>query len=494
MSKKGPIASRYEVLSNERRPFLERARDYATLTIPSVLPPQGHSNGVRLTEPYQGFGARACSHLASKLATSLYPPGHHSFELRIPAETLVENQQLAEDKSVMQGLALSRDLIVREIERKAWRRPTVAEMILLIITGNALEYLMPDNSIKVYRLDQYVVLRDPSDTVLELITLDEMSRETYGALYNRTAAEGDDLSLYTHVVLRDGMYHAGQEVNGQPVPNSQVKFPFDRVPFNALRWAMVPGESYGRGKVEEHIGDFRALEGYAKSMVDGAAMAARHIWTVSPNATGGNLRRRLATARNGDVISAAEGEITMLQFQNVGGLQVVQAQMNATIQQLSAAFLLGSDQVRDAERVTAAEIRLLAEEIEGVLGGVYTMLAQEMQASRLRVLVHQMQQQGKLPPWDETSVVPEVTTGLEALGQEQTLIKLQTAIALAQGLDPQAEYVKTDVLLTTGYNALGLPGAVRNEDEANQLRQQRAAIAAAQAAAPQVAESMAQGG
>lgn len=479
-----PLAERYQLLSRERTYYLERARDYATITLPSALPPQGHANGQRLAEPYQSFGAAATANLASKIAGTLLPSGHPSFTLRIPSEALIESQQMSEDKSVVQGLALSRSLAQREIERKMWRRTTTTAMIQLIITGNCLEYVAPDNSLRLYRLDQYVVVRDPSDTVIEIIMVDEFSKEKYADVIGNSAADDADLKLYTRIYLKDGIYHYAQEVDGKDVTPDKATWLPELLPYNALRWAQVPGESYGRGKVEEHIGDLRALEGLRKSLLDGAAMAGRHIFMVSPNAAAGNLRKRVASARNGDVISGMPDEVQMLQFQNIGGIQIVSQEYQSTMTALSQSFLMGPDRVRDAERVTAAEIRLLAEDLEGTLGGVFTMLSQEMQAPRIRVLLPQMQAQGKLPAWPEGSVEPEITTGLESLGQEQTLIKLQSAINLAAGLDPEREYTKTDMLLTKGYDALGFTDAVRTEAEAAKLREERAAMMAAQNAMP----------
>lgn len=446
---------------------------------------------MRLYEPYQDFGARATSHLASRIASVLLPTGTPSFYLRVPTQVLIANKELAENKDVQQGLALSRELIATEIERKNWRIMTVEALTHLIIAGNVLEQVLPDGSIKLYRLDQYMVVRDPSDNLLEIITADRLSPETYKALVGE-AAKGEEITLLTRAIRKKDSFEITQEANGKPV-GRRIVIKEALLPYNALRWSVVAGQAYGRGKIELHAGPLRSLEGYCKSLTDGAAMAARHVWGVAPNATGGNLRKRLATARNGDVLSFNEGDVHMLQFQNIGGLQVVQAEKMATLQQLSASFLMGPDRVRDAERVTAAEIRMLAEELEGVLGGVYSMLARDMQLPRIRQMINLMKRQKKLPPFPDEFVEPEITTGLEALSQEQKLVKLQSAVALAQGLDPQQEYVKNDVLLGIGMNALGFANAVRSEEEATQIRQQRAAMQAAAAMAPTMAEAAMQG-
>ena len=44
-------------------------------------------------------------------------------------------------------------------------------------------------------------------------------------------------------------------------------------------------EDYGRGRVEEFIGDLRSLNGLSQSLVEGASVASKVIFLVSPSAT-----------------------------------------------------------------------------------------------------------------------------------------------------------------------------------------------------------------
>jgi hypothetical protein len=293
------VKSRYERLAERREPFLRRGRGYAALTIPSLLPPLGHRYTADLPEPYQGFGARATVNLSSKLLHAILPAGLSSFRLTVPNAALLKSGSMSPPKDVEQGLTLSEGLMNSEIERKQWRAPTNLTLQLLIVTGNALEQMMPDNTIRVFRLDQYVVQRDHAGNVIEAIMEEKLDPtalpERAQALVSaKDMKDGTEIALYTQYKRApDGRYRVRQEVNGKNVPGSTGYYK-DALPCIPLRWALVPGEDYGRGKVEEHIGDLRALENYAKSMQDGAAMASRHITLVKPNAAGGNLRQRIA--------------------------------------------------------------------------------------------------------------------------------------------------------------------------------------------------------
>jgi hypothetical protein len=70
--------SRWTRLQSKRHAVLERARDCAALTIPALVPPEGHDDNNVLPTPYQSLGARGVNNVASKLLMSLFPPAHRS--------------------------------------------------------------------------------------------------------------------------------------------------------------------------------------------------------------------------------------------------------------------------------------------------------------------------------------------------------------------------------------------------------------------------------
>jgi hypothetical protein len=479
------LKGQYDALAALREPFLRRGRDYSALTIPSILPMAGFTHTQDLPEPYQGFGARAVTNLAAKLLMVLLPVGTPFMRLGVDNKALIKAKTQDVPPELAQGLAMSTKLIEAEVEARQWRQPTDLGLQHLIITGNVLEQMLPDNKLRIFPLSQYVVQRDSAGNILRVII-----HERVAAIALPPAAQaiaGDDeeeVDLLTGYIRRpDGSYQSWQEIgDGQEIPGSAGTYRNSALlPVWPLRWSTVSGEDYGRSKVEDHIGDLRSLESYRKSMIEGAAMASRHITLVRPNASAGNLRQRLAKANNGAVLAAHPDDVTMLQFQNVAGLQIVQQEIAALLPQLSAAFLLVSDMRRDAERVTATELRMLAEELESALGGVYSTLAAEQQLPRATRLIYQMQRQGSLPEWGADQIQPRVSTGLDALGKSEELNRVVQAGQIAAEMGPEAQArVKYTVLLGTAFNALGLPNAVKSDTEVQREQAQQAAMAAAQ--------------
>tara|TARA_Y100000593_G_scaffold18889_1_gene37637 strand:- start:1331 stop:2809 length:1479 start_codon:yes stop_codon:yes gene_type:complete len=466
---------RYEELALRREPFLQRARRAAELTLPSLLPPEHHNHTDRLPEPYQGLGSRCVVNLSSRLLTALLPPGTAFFKLQIPNAALIESGQLSPPADLELGFSLAEKLIMSEIDRANWRSSTNLALQLLIVTGNALEYIGPDNQLRVYRLDQYVIERDLTGAVKEIIVRQKIPPELSPVQTEIKSDLGHEfVELYTIVKRNKQLtYDVHQEVEGQIVPKSKGTYSVS--PFIPLRWSLVPAEDYGRGKVEEHYADLFALDGMAKALLDGSTMASRHIWMIRPNATGANLRRRMAEADNGEIVVGNPEDVSMMQFTNVTGLQIAAEEVRRLTEVLSTAFLLNSGMRRNAERVTATELRMVAEELEGTLGGVYSMLSQEMQRTRLQRLMLQMIEAGQLPPFESDLTEIQITTGLEALGREQDVAKVQAAAQIVQMLTPELtlDYVKMTELLKRAFNGLGLPEVVRSEPEAQQIRQQR---------------------
>lgn len=471
--------SRYKALMLRRQPFLDRAREAAELTIPSLMPPEGYNGTQKLREPYSGFGARLVVNLSSRIMAALYPTGQKFFRLTVPAWVLLQSGQEKPDHNTERGLTLTEDMIQSEVERRQWRQPTNTAIQHLIVCGNALEQMLPDNTIRVFRLDQYVVVRDPSGALIEFVVEEFLSPhalpDNLQKMVGKELGTAAPLPLYTWGrLLPNGKWRIHQEFMNLIVPGSEGDYKVN--PFNALRWCSVVGDDYGRGKAEEHLPDLRAVNGLSKSLLDGAAMASRNITMIRPNAAGGlNLRRRLVKAANGEFVVGNPEDVAMLNFQNVNGLQVAQAELELIKRELGAAFLLNSAIARDAERVTAYELRQLAEEIEGTLGGVFSMLAQEMQLARLHRLMVQMKAQKALPDFKDGIVEPTILTGLEALGREQEFQRAATAFQFLSTIPPeQWDYVKMEKLLGKAFFGLGFPESVRTDEEVQAIREQRA--------------------
>lgn len=499
------LQDRYNELAPDRSPYLERARACSALTVPSVSVSQGQTGSSVLPQTYQSFGARATVNLAAKLLMALLPPGSSSFNLKVPAKVLFEAQTMEPPPDTVLALAKCEKLINEKIEALQWRRPTYTTMLHLIVAGNIAEYMTPTGHLKQFRLEQYVAVRNWDGKITELVTAERMKvRSLPTDLRAKTdKKEAEDVTLYTRfAVLGEGSYSLQQDLDQITVLPSADHTGI--MPANALAWELVPGENYGRSHCEANYSDLISLDATSQQIRELGALSARNLIFVRPNAAGGNLRKRITEARNGAVLSGnggQNGDVQPFQFNNAQAIQTLASEKQDLQRGLAAAFLMTGDLRRDAERVTATELQMLASEIEQGLGGVYSLLSVELQAWRLKKLIAQMQSREELPPIGADNVNVEVTTGLEALGKDAQVNKARALFGLfaevPQAFQAQvAQRIDFNKVLTPTVAAVGFPGAVKSDatvqQETQAAQEQQMLADAAKAAAGPVAGAVAQ--
>lgn len=478
----GKAQKRYAQLEHLRDPFLRRARAASKLTLPGLVPPEGQKNGSRnFPTPYQSIGSRGVNNLANKLLLALLPPNTPFFRMSVrPADLKLLEEEPEKKDRIESDLSDYERSAMREVEASGDRVPVFEALKHLIVAGNILIYKGKDG-LRVWHLDSYVVSRDPMGNVLEIITREAVSPSVF-AKYERFKAALDDataknktmagedptVEIYTHVFINDdNMWEVYQETNGLVIPKSRGTFPLTDNPYIPLRFTRIDGESYGRGHVEEYYGDLKSLESLTRSIVEGAAASAKVNFFVNPN--GNTKKAALARAENGDILSGNAADVSVLRVDKMGDFRVARETMQEISTRLSFAFLLNSTVQRDAERVTAEEIRYVAGELEDALGGLYSLLAQEFQLPYIRLVL----KVSKLPKLPKGVVEPVIITGIEALGRGHDLRKLETFVGnVIQVFGPQvvSQFINPSVYLERAAAAVGVDssGLVKTAEEVAQ--------------------------
>ncbi|WGD31663.1 portal protein [Ancylobacter sp. WKF20] len=499
-------ASRYGVLEVDQTPYRTRAEECAKLTIPTLVPPVGAGPGHKYVTPFQSIGARGVNNLASKLLLALLPPNAPFFRYKMEPELLAQaNIAPALKSKVEEALGHMERRIMSEVETTSLRVSIFEALKYLIVAGNVLLQLQPDNSVRVWRLGSYVVRRDPSGRIMEILTREEVDVDTLepamkalveqergGTAQLPSDTKKNTLTLYTWVRRADAKWTVHQEIGNTPVPGSDGTYPLDASPFVALRFSKVDGEHYGRSYVEEYLGDLASLEALSQAIVEGTAAAAKVLFLVNPNGT--TRQKTLTDSPNGAVRTGNKDDVGVLQVDKAADFRVALETIQQITQRLAFAFLLNTAVQRKGERVTAEEVRYMAGEIEDALGGVYSILALELQPPLLARLVYQMRRQRKLPKMPSNAIRPAIVTGLEALGRGHDLTKLNL---LLQQIAPLGQEVISERLNVGDYitrvaTALSVEtqGLVRSDEEVQQAR----AAQAQQAMAQQLVDKLGPGG
>ena len=483
-------AARYGQLQTNRDAYLQRARDCSKVTIPGLIPDAGQGDRGRLKTPYQSLGARGVNYLASKLLITLFPPNSSFFKLEIDDLALRVAEQGPEVKTELDTALVKVERAGMSAFEVANGRASMHEAFKhLLVGGNVLLYVSEDG-IKVIHLNRYVLCRDPMGSVTEIVVEEEVYPDALPKdLYDQLDPEEDatesgrsskTVKLYTHVEYEAGKVHWYQEAKGREIPRSHGECDTDVSPWIPLRFNRVDSEEYGRSYIEEYYGDLLALESLYQAILEGSAAAAKVLFLVNPNGT--TRPRTLANAENGAIVQGNANDVTVIQTQKAQDLGIANSTIERIEGRLQFAFLLNTAIQRAGERVTAEEIRYMSQELEAGIGGLYSILTQELQLPLVRRLLHVLRKQRKLSPFPKGQggvplVSPRPVTGLEAIGRGDDRNKLIQFITTAtQTLGPEvlAKYVNVDEALRrlAASESIDTTNLVKTQD---QLQQEAAA-------------------
>ena len=469
----------YNRLKNDRQPYIQRAVDCAKVTIPSLFPEENDDKSKNYDTPYQSVGARGINNLASKLILALMPPNSPFFRLGMSDEVLSEYMAQGQEDTkaqVEQALMQIENRIMKYIESNQIRVTVLEALKQSIVAGNALLFLPPaEGGIKMYRLSNYVIQRDGLGNVIQIVTLDKVAYSTLDVTVQnliKTDKKPEDLiEVYTHVCRSGDQFLAYQEVEDTPIQGSQQSYPVLKTPYLPIRMVKMDGESYGRSFVEEYLGDLNSLENLSKAIFKLSTIAANIYFLVNPN--GVTRAKKLENATSGDFIPGRIEDIGVLQLEKYYDFNTAKQTADAIEARLSYAFLLSSVVQRNAERVTAEEVRTVAGELEDTLGGVYSILSQELQLPLVRRIMNQLQSTGEVPNLPEGTVEPTITTGLDALGRGHDLEKYATVLNLVSQIPNAQAMINWNVMLLNMFTGAGVEteGLVKTQQQIEEEQQ-----------------------
>lgn len=501
------IKAEYARLQTLRDPYLQRARECSKFTLPSLVPAQGATGASRLRVTYSSFGARCVNSLANKLLLALFPPRHSFFRLSISKDLQTKLGGPKMKAETDKALATYEAEVLEEINSTPTRTPAGEALKHLLVAGNCLVYVQPEGGLKTFPLTNYVVKRDKAGNALTIVLEEKVSLAALPADL-RVAVEAklkarkdansakldEDLNIYTLITrdrsidmmglpteVSDSKWHVRQEVEGIHLSTADGSYPAEACPWLPLRWIPDSTGPYGRGLVEDYLGHFVSLESLSASLVKATAISAKVIFLRNPNST--TKASKLTQAETGAVIDGKEGDITVIQTDKRVDLATARETIQDLKEELAYAFVLNQAVQRNAERVTAEEIRFMAQELDSTLGGNYSTLSMELQLPYLRRLMLQMEDAGKLPKLPRGAVRPIIVTGLDALGRGADLDNLKAFVKDVVDLGgPEALDTELNFgdLLTRLATARGISqdGLIKSPDEkaAAQAQKQQQAM------------------
>ncbi|MBY5849781.1 phage tail protein [Rhizobium leguminosarum] len=494
----------YDSLTQDRNPYVTRAERNAKLTVPYLFPKNGISPASDLDDTNQSLGARGIRHLASKLQLALFPVNSPFFKYQID-DIALQALTKSEGKrgEVERALSARERAVISEMNSSMFRPISFEACRQLLVSGNYLLFIPKKGRPRGFRLSSYVVQRDASGNVLDIVVKEEIAKtalpaEIRAALPEQQGAATREakIEVYTKISLNEdgSKYVITQEVENQIVAGGYTgEYPVDKMPWLPIRLTYIEGEDYGRAFVDEYVGDLTSLNALTGAIRDGTMQAAKVIWLVHPNSTTSAVK--LAKAENGGFVQGSKDSVTCLQMEKAADFSVAERLIQSLTERLSYGFLLNSAIQRSGDRVTAEEIRFMAGELDQGLGGIYSLLSEELQMPVAKLYGTRMESVRKVPPLPKEISSTSIVTGLDALGRGNDLTNLDVFVQGASQLfGPEVikERISTEEYFKRRGAALAIDtgGLVRTDDQIVAEKQAEHERQLAVAAAPNAVAQM----
>lgn len=502
----------WEVLNAMKNTVVRRAERYASWTIPSLCPPDGFTEQTELQNDYQSVGAECVNSLSNRLVLNLFAPSRPFMRFDAPPSVV---EQLNIDPARLQDfLAAAERDCVKMLDQLSSRPKLYESLKQLIVTGNVLVVFGEDKAtpIRAIPIKKYCVKRSMSGKVVTIVIKESLKFDELDSKVQKELLENSPhkyvgepykttCEWYTEVCLQDdGRYAVRTSVDDYLLEGGKytAMYTEEALPYRALTWELPDGWHYGIGLVEQHAGDFAAISTMSAAQLQSAILASEFRWLVNP--AGLTQPEDVVNSQNGDVIPGTPDDVQAVSASGAGVAQALTMQdtiLSKYVTRIGRAFLLASAAQRDAERVTAEEIRRDVMELETSLGGVYSRLAVDYQKPLAYWLARM-----RGVKLEGTEITPTIITGLDALSRNSDLENLMRAV---NQLVLVGQALASDRRLSIVLNVASIASAifagngvdtktfVNDENTQAALMQQMVAQEQALAAAPAQARNQAQG-
>lgn len=434
-------------LSGISTSLIERCERYASMTIPKIMLQNGFEPvGSDQTHDYQSIGAQAVNHVTNKMMLAMFRPSAPFYRLQLTASAKAAAIAAGlEEQSLAPILAKMERDSVKLLDARMQRPKLYTAIRHLVITGNVL-LCLEDEELRVMGLKFWRVKRTMRGKVHTLIihervAFNELEPEVQDAMptrYSRNSAESEMVSYYKRIIRqRNGSYIVEQWVDEVKLDQRKFgsRYTEDKLPYRVLTWDLADESDYATGLVEEYSGDLEALSILSETVVDGAVAGCDWRWLVNP----GGITKvdDIKNSRTGDAIPGTPEDLDTTSGGNAEAVAKALEIMNNWEKRVARGFLLLSAVTRDAERVTAEEMRLTANELDTAYGGVYSALSGQIQKPIAEWLLKEDGNdiRGK-------GIEVQVITGLDALSRNGDLEAFKLALsdlALLSQLPPELQ-------------------------------------------------------
>lgn len=475
----------YKKYEKDRTPYETRAYQYAELTLPYIISKPGRNASTQTVyKRAQGFCAKQVNLLKSKIGMALLPPSSSSFRFAPDEKAL---QQIgvtdASREQLYAELSKAQATINKEIEAQQVRGSLFEIIAHQLIVGSVLVEKLPREGLLLHPLKSFTVKLGRTGKPEAFCFVEKLHTLPDGIT---SKEEKEEYELYTMVYFdnESKKWIEKQELDGEIVGKERTFKDYIDVPYRYLGWTWATGDKYHRPYIEDLYPDMEQLNYLAELLTRGSLAAAKVTFLVNEQ-QGFTDKRELEESLTGAYVHGRESDVGVVQAKKNYDFQVPMERESALKNELAEAFLSNKSATRQAERVTAYEVQLMAQELESsTLGGIYSSMSLEFS----RWIVHQIMKELGIKFESQALNNVKILTGLDALGRSQESKQLDAYLQRVGALQAMDRINQGEVLRRYAeYENIETEGLIKTDAEVAKERE----MAQQQMAQQQAQESVA---
>jgi len=370
----------FQALVAERGNIEAGWRQFAGITIPYLFRTEGDSE----TVSRQSFLTKGVNSLANRITEVLLPVSRPPFTLE-PNATQLETGDAEQVDDLRRQLATIAGRATEVMSEGKYTAAAIDLITKLIVLGSAV-YKTDGKEIVTLNHTEYALSKDINGDLQRFIwrefmpldSIDHSDLSTREALIIRAQNTTGYVALYTDYVLKGKKWTSTQYIEESTEALNVSVMGLKAMPWKAIDWIKVRGESYGVGLIESQIHTcvmYNELQGALDAAILKSAdfrVLIDPASSIDPESFNQGL--------SGDSLAGKKDEVSVV-ANGLGAAEIqrISEYVDSLKRELSAVFLMQGGITRDAERVTAEEIRQQSNALEQAYGAVFIGLSQSIQ-------------------------------------------------------------------------------------------------------------------
>ena len=478
----------YDAKVTTRIQYENRAERISKMTLPYVFTTKAFNSSAGYVDNIaQSYCGRLLNTLKAKMGMSLFPPSTSSFRLEPNKEALMAITQGNPDMiaEISGKISSITSQITKEIEAQNIRDVIFDLLLQIIAVGCVVIEKIKDDGIMLHTLRGFTVDLDNRGEPRAMCLLEKLKDLPVGIEF---AEEKEVYNLYTLIEkdMTTKKWRVTQSIEDIMV-GEETMYTEDKLPFQYVGWNWTSGDTYHRPYAEDYIDDIEQYNTLSNLLTKGSVVASKVMIFVDEK---GNRTRisDVADSENGQVMNGRADDVSAFQLQKNFDFQVPMARLQDIGKNLSSAFLMNESVTRDAERVTAQEIRFMAQELESSsLSGIYSKLSKKVSKRIVKWIMQELKIDFK-----EVSV--NVITGLDALGRSQEAQKLDGLVQRMAAMGLNGYLIENELIQRyAAFDGIDVTGLIKTPTQVAQERQAQAQQQAEQMGAESMAQAAGEG-